>query len=410
MPALMAIIGGNANPLEREFKRVGLIAGALGNNIKHHLFSFIGAGIGIGGITAAMHKAVSTAEELVTASERLGIGAEKLQVLKRAATESNTELGILAKGFEKLDIAREKALKGDLKVMARFGQLGITTEMLQSMTSAQLFQGPMAAKALGMNQEVLGPILRDIFGKGFGELLPVLQTDFAELEKKMRETGAIMSSETLVKLKALGDELSFVSQIIVSHVGPALLKFGEMLYPIAAKIMGGFSATGAAIGAGFHKQSGAQITAQALKDFTPLAWVDFFKRRLVGGEGVGQAYKNAFLGENFDVKAAKEAGVESISETDKHLKEFETMLARMAEKANRLEHPVAAAFDEIEEETKAKSFRGNVNQLQRIGAYISPYSVTLIDVNKKMERHLKSIDSKIGPSHAVKPALGRAHF
>jgi hypothetical protein len=192
---------------------------------------------GIYTIEQAFAKTLETAKELVLESQRLGIGVEGLQVLRQAAKDSSVEMSSLAKAFEKIDIAREKALGHSVdgqKLKARFAQLGISEADLKHKTAADLFTGKMHDKASGMNPETLGPILRDILGKGFGELIPLLKTDFDELSKKLHKMGAIMSGETALKLKRLGDEFDLIGTILVSAVAPALVAFAEWLMKLAS--------------------------------------------------------------------------------------------------------------------------------------------------------------------------------
>lgn len=194
---------------------------------------------GIYTVEQAFSKTLETAKELVNESKRLGVGVERLQVLKQAAKDGGTELSALAKAFEKIDIAREKALgntEEGKKLLGRFGQLGITRENLQTQTAAQLFAGQFHEKAATMNQETIGPILRDILGKGFGDVLPVLKTDVVELQHEMEKLGGIMSTETAVSLKVFGDEMELIGTIIISQLAPVLVQLGLGLAKFLAVI------------------------------------------------------------------------------------------------------------------------------------------------------------------------------
>jgi hypothetical protein len=202
---------------------------------------FIASAFGMYAIEGMMRKTFDTTKDLVTEAQRLGIAFEQLQVLKQAAKDGGTELGLLAKAFEKLDIAREKALSGSkegLKLLARFGQLGISQEDLQTKTAANLFMGPLRDRANSMSPEDLGAILHDVLGKGFGQLIPVLQTDFEALEKKIRGLGGIMEGETAAKLKTFGDSLDLLTSIIAVHFAPTVLHIIEELMGAVSKYLG----------------------------------------------------------------------------------------------------------------------------------------------------------------------------
>src|ERR1051326_4033645 len=323
------------------------------NHMGQHAFgelkSFVLGAFGAYTAEQMFQRSIEKAKELVNASKRLGVGVEQLQLLKQAAKDSSTDLGALEKAFEKIDIAREKALGNSpegQKHLARFGQLGITRGDLQSQTAGQLFANQMRAAANRMSEEDLGPILRDILGKGFGEIIPVLKTNFDELGNKMRETGAIMEAETAVKLKAFGDELELISQIILTHVGPALLQLGENLYRTGLKALGGWAATAAAIGGGTGKMSNRELVGEIVKALASPALVTTRGlAALFGGAKLDEALMTGVLGPNFDAKAAKQAGVKAIDARGGRAKELNAALARLAAQAKGLEHPVVPHFE-----------------------------------------------------------------
>jgi len=165
--------------------------------------------------------------------------------LKEAAKDAGKEFDTVAASIEKINIARAKALGGDKKALAAFLGLGVSREDLLSKTGAQLFTGAISDTVKTTSPEQIAAPLKEVLGRGAGEAVAVLKTDFVELGKTMTATGAIMSSETAAKLKVLGDEFDIISQIIVSQLGPALLAFAEWAYKIilrgAGKMAGGFA-------------------------------------------------------------------------------------------------------------------------------------------------------------------------
>ncbi len=219
---------------EAGLKKLEGAAGTFSRSLK----GLVVEAFGIYGIEQAMRKTVEAAKELVRQSERLGVSVESLQVLKRAAKDAGADLDSLATAFEKIDIAREKALGGGAEgahLMQRFGQLGINQDDLRSKTAAELFQGPMHDAATKMNPEVLGPILRDILGRGFGPMIPLLTTNFAQLREEMEKLGLVMKTETALGLKMMEDQFSLISEIIVTTLAPALLAFGKWLLEIIGR-------------------------------------------------------------------------------------------------------------------------------------------------------------------------------
>ena len=227
---LAATISLDGSQFERGMARVGSSAAS---GIKNLVMQ----SVGVYTLQAAFRKTIDTADELVNTSKRLGIGVEQLQILQQAAKDAGTDLGALASSFEKIDIARAKALGGGAdakKFLQSFAAVGVTREMLQSMTAAALFQGPMAQKVSTTSPETLSEPLRDILGKAFGPDIAVLQTNFAELGAKMKSMGAIMDSTTAVELKVFKDEMGLISQTLISDFAPVIIFVAKALWEVKA--------------------------------------------------------------------------------------------------------------------------------------------------------------------------------
>lgn len=361
------------------------------------LKNFVVGAFGAYTVEQAIHRSIESAKELVNASKRLGVGVEQLQLLKQAAKDSSTDLGSVEKAFEKIDIAREKALGNSPEgktIAARFGQLGITRKDLQSQTAGQLFADQFRSAANRMSQEDLGPILREILGRGFGEIIPVLKTDFEDLEKKMRAAGTLVSGETTVKLKALGDELDLVGQIILTHVGPALLLFGEILYRTGLKALGGWAATAAAIGGGTGKMSNREVVVESLKGLVTPIGLARGLGALSGGAKLDEALAIGLFGPKFDVKAAKKAGIQGLAPWEERLKEFNAALRRLADQANDLNHPPPFVGEPSEVPLKpAGRFGAHGDALVRVGNFLGAGRDAVNSIAERQTRLLQQIEA-----------------
>lgn len=372
---LQAEIGMDSSGFESGLKRVEGMAEKFSDTVK----GFVVGAVGIYTMEQAISKTVETAKELVETSERLSIAPEQLQVLREAARAAGKELGDLATAFEKVDIARAKALQPgqeghDLRV--RFGQAGINDQALRTMTAAQLFSGPLSQFARSRNAEDVGPVLRDILGKGFGELMPVLKTDFGELEKKMRSFGAIMDTETAVKLAAFSKELTLVGQIVTSQLGPALVKLAEIVYETALKIAGGWVALA----------EGARVATSklGLKDLA-IGGVDLMSgnitdlRRILG---------------KVDTAGGKEAAVKALEPFQAKLGAFQDSLKRLAEQAEELKHPVAASFtDATSDKLSKRALETPSDSLTKVGNFLGGFGPAdrwqqqKVDLLRKIEKN-----------------------
>ena len=91
-----------------------------------------------------------------------------------------------------------------------------------------------------------------------------------------------------------------------------------------------------------------------------------------------------------------QAGAETM---DKAVKGFDEALKNIAAQADDLNHPKAPKFFAEDPDEKEHVTRGSgkmsphLTELQRVGAYAA--NAPLLDVNKKMERHLADINRKM---------------
>jgi hypothetical protein len=291
----------------------------------HHAFEGLKemavAAFGFYGVEAAIHKTIETAEELVNTSKRMDTTIEQLQLIKQAAKDSGTELGAVAGAIEKINIAREKIARGDkesAKLLADFKALGVTPAMLKSQTGAGLLTGPIAQTARSRNVADVSLQLREILGKGFGEILPLLRTDMEELDAQMRKMGLIMDTDTAVKLHTLGNELSLMSQLLVVQLGPALVSFVRVII----EAIGGMKML-----ASFAGGVTSRVTGN-----------DIFK--FISGADQGAIFKKIF---------SKDTLRDGLKEAIKTGDTWEGMLQaideKMREEAEKLKHPTPPTFD-----------------------------------------------------------------
>ena len=227
---LAATITLDGAQFERGMRRVG-------ESVSESIKGFVIGAVGIGTIEQAFARTIETADELVNTSKRLGIGVEQLQVLKQAAMDNNVEFSALAATFEKIDIARAKALGGGAdagKFLRDFKALGVSKDQLLTQSAAALFQGPLSQTAQSVNPEQIAAQLRDVLGRSFGPEIAVLTTNFQELGAKMKSFGAIMDSTTAVQLKTFKDEMNLIGQILTSEFAPIIVGFGKAMLYITA--------------------------------------------------------------------------------------------------------------------------------------------------------------------------------
>jgi hypothetical protein len=359
---LMAELGLDGASFEHGFKRAEGIAKGVAEGIKHIL---IGA-VGVVTLEQALEKTVETAKELIESSERLAIAPEQLQVMRQAARNAHVEFEKLVEVMEKLSVAREKALiPGNEGSDARraFASIGVRGDQLRGMTQSQLLLGPFRNAVMNTNPEQLGIVFRELGIKAFGQLIPYLKTNFDELGEKMKKFGAIMDTETALKIKKVADEFNLLSQIITSQLGPALVKFAEFVYRVALKGLGGLAGAAAFASGATHSQSNWEILMNIPK----------LQRIMLGGLLAGD-FKTTLekMSKVFDWQAGSEAAKAAVDPWEKMIVKFEETLKELADEADKLKNPKPADFTNptIHEKMARKSLIEPSDSLVRIGNFL----------------------------------------
>lgn len=347
---LMAEIGLDGSGFERGLRKVGSEAASSVKNLAVQAF-------GIYGVEQAIAKTVETATELVNESKRLDVTVEQLQLLRQAAKDGGTEMGTLASAFEKLDIARAKALNGDKNAIAAFAKLGVNQSALKTQTAATLFTGQISNSVKNGNVENLAPMLREVLGKGFGEIIPVLKTDFDELGGKMKRLGSIMDTDTAVRLKYVGDEFSLLSTIMTTQLAPAIIFAAENIYKAFAKLSGVFSGLGA-----------------GTSNWTIKDWV----------MALNPITSGVTIATKFDAKAAGEAYVDTSKPL---LDELEAVKKKLQEEADKIKNP-KPIVPEVSETPAKKSKSEHLEHMQtdalvRVGNFLGSTGNTISRVDQR---------------------------
>lgn len=191
--------------------------------------------VGIASIEQAFSKTIEMAGSLVDESAKLSVGIEKLQVMKQAAKDAGTEWGALTSAIQRYNAVRENILQGGKSSAAQLAalrRLGIDENALKNQTAAQSITGQISQTAQKSNLADIANDLRQIFGKGGTELFGALQTDFGELETKMRAYGGILDSTTAVQLDQFQDEMGLISQVLMAEFAPAIILLGKVIFEV----------------------------------------------------------------------------------------------------------------------------------------------------------------------------------
>ena len=311
---LQATISLDGSQFERGMNRIG---SSVANGIKN----FVVGAVGLYAIQAALRKTIDTADELVNSSLKLSMTTEQLQLLQRAAENNGKTFDLMTLALERFNAARENILnKGPQwqNQMLAMQRLGLTSQTLANQTAATSFMNQISATAQRSNAADIAMDMRTIFGRNAMEFFGILQTNFSDLEKKMKSMGAIMDTTTAVELRTFKNEMGLIGQIITSQLAPWLVYLGEKAFKLAEvfQVAGAFYGTLMADWAhGIFKGSLDDAREEGHKVMVSFdtTWSEFQKQMKAMADAINNPNPEATVGKPAPEKEKKERALKDES-------------------------------------------------------------------------------------------------
>lgn len=181
-------------------------------------------------------------DQIGALAQRFGTSAESLQALGDAAEQSDTDLATLAGGLNKLTTRMYEAAHGDKALAGEFKSLGIdAVKFAASSDGAEqaIFALADRIAAARSPAEALTIATRAL-GKSAGpELIPLLSQGGAALRAmsdEARQSGRVLSGETLQQVKQFNDDLAALNRTfkvgLVGMSGPFITELNKMMNAI----------------------------------------------------------------------------------------------------------------------------------------------------------------------------------
>lgn len=382
----------------------------VGGQTTEFLKRFALGAVGIASVEQAFEKTIDSANELVNASRKLDVTVEQLQVLRQAAEENGLEFDSMTKALERFNAVRENILeggKGSAQQIAALRRLGVTPQDLISQTGAQSLMGQISQTAQKSNAADIANDLKQIFGRGGMELFGTLKTNFDALGDKMKESGAIMSEQVAVKLKALGEEYEFISRIIISQLAPSLLALAQWAYKISVR------ATGAVAGAGSYWGAVYSHFADRNPDSDFLKSEGDPNAQFRGSDGRINFWKELWS----TLKSPEASGAynSTVKGFDLAIDEFNKTVESLAKLNPQNQKPIAIEPDSPSKRRAAS--HGRDDSLIESGNFLGSASDSIgriaqqhLEVAKKQLDKLTDIDTKLGKNQDAGDELGGVDF
>ena len=199
---LAAKIGLDASSFSAGINKAKSSVASLRSSIGSSVGSQVGGMLGVASIVAYAKSTVDLGGKISDTSARLGISAEELQRWTFAATQTGSSAEDITSFFEKLAVAKAKALAGDKAAIASFKALGVSMDDLKKKKVADLAVQVGKTMQTG-NVEDLLPSLKSVGGKSAGALIPAFKSDF----ENVMASAPVMSNEAVAKMDDAGDKI-----------------------------------------------------------------------------------------------------------------------------------------------------------------------------------------------------------
>lgn len=226
---------------EAGMEKVRQQASRMSNAVTGSIGGRIAGWFALGAIEETIRKTAEYAGQLTDMSSRTGVAVETLQRLDRAAKENGTSLDALVNFWERIGNAREDALRKPGSDAAKaFGALGVNREQLKTDSPEKIMRTIALAFENSTDVEKLIAPLRDIGGRGAGQMIALFRAGLDQQYQDMQ----VMSAAQADVLDELDDKWSTLSQRISIGVAPALVKVIDAFTWLQDKLVSVFTALG----------------------------------------------------------------------------------------------------------------------------------------------------------------------
>lgn len=453
--SLMASFGMNIAPMQSELNKAEAHAAKTGQHVKESLTQHVGGEVGLGlieglGVITAIAAAVAaTVEGMFSAieygskindlSERLGISTDAVQEWDYALKQTGTSIDSAVGFFEKLAVAKLKAIRGDETAIANFKKLGVAMEDLKSKRIEDIAAQISGAFRDGDPQILIAP-LRVVGGRGAGEMVAAFTEGFAELKSQAHQFGQVMDEETVGKMDEIGDAIERLktgmklnlfapaasmllsaADIFKQYVGGFLASLVNGTNPIADFAKDAKDrewekykkdADAASRKAGINPRTGEPIgaidkedTAKDKKEIDRLNKQTALEERRGQMASMNGDQKLEFLKEELahleDISAHETDSIEKAKLELEIQKDKNTI----ADEQRKIDKDYEKEMKKMEKGDRQHAVKTQVNSLQQIGGFIGSYvkapEVVMLDTAKASEGHLKTIKEHL---HAIRGA------
>lgn len=236
--------GKDVKNLGDDFDKAGKKALSFGDVLKANVIGNVitdglrAAGSAIQGFAS---DALESADSLQQMSDATGVSTERLQELKYIGEDLGVDLDTFSGAQAKLTKNMSSAKDGTGAQAEAFKALGISVlDSSGNLRDAKtvMFEAFDALGSVG-NETERDALAISLFGKSAQDLNPLIKAGsdgLNELAQKARDTGAVMSGDTISALDSFGDTVDHLKQNAAAMAGTLLEKLLPSIQPIIDKI------------------------------------------------------------------------------------------------------------------------------------------------------------------------------
>jgi phage-related protein len=187
--------------------------------------------------------AMYAADEMTALSDETGFSTEKLQEMKYIGDDLGVSLETQTGALSKMINNMSSAKSGTGAAADAFAALGISvTDANGELRDSNEMYGEVLDALSGVTNETeRTAIAQDIFGRSAMDLNPLIKAGsegLADLAKQAKDSGAIMSGDTVKSLDSLGDTMDHLKQSASTAAGTLLSQFAPGLEEVANSLSG----------------------------------------------------------------------------------------------------------------------------------------------------------------------------
>jgi lambda family phage tail tape measure protein len=209
------ILRGNTTGLQSDMGKAQSIVKNGMDSIASSMASSVAGLVSFGAIASLGNSALQFGDDLAKASEKLGIGAEKLSAMAYAANLSDVSFEALQKGMKFLSKAITEAQVAGTNAAIAFNAMGIVTKDAAGNVKPLDTLFSQVANKFSMMEDGAGKVslALALFGRAGMDMIPMLNkgaAGIAALEAEAKRLGATVSDRTAKSLEEANDSLKKV--------------------------------------------------------------------------------------------------------------------------------------------------------------------------------------------------------